>query len=314
VQAASPEIDHARDYGAKAKITFQVVDTSERPVGRANAMIGFFNQRNPNKGIYGMTDLNGLFEASGTTIGDVNYQFTKDGFYRTQAAYWFDRRNDPTVVKDGCWQPWNPTNRIVLKEKRNPIPMFARKYNMKIPTGSTPTGFDLEKGDWVAPKGAGTQADIYFAYTSTNQGIPNFANYLIMSCSNSLDGFFCYLMDTNSEFVSMYEAPTNGYQTKLTMFYDQSVGKPITKDELWANQYLIFRVRTVADTNGNIVSARYGKIYGPIDMGARDITGKTGLFLFTYYFNSSETRNLEFNPKQNLFTNLPPLESIVYKP
>ena len=85
-------------------------------------MIGFFNQRKPNNGIYGKTDMNGFFEASGTPTGDVNYQFTKDGFYRSQGAYWFDRRNDPSVVKEGRWQPWNPTNIIVLKEKRWLLP------------------------------------------------------------------------------------------------------------------------------------------------------------------------------------------------
>ncbi len=59
-----------------------------------------------------------------------------------------------------------------------------------------------------------------------------------------------------------------------------------------------FRVRTVVDDRGNIVSAHYGKIYGDF-------------MQFSYYFNPTpNSRNVEFDPKQNLMTNLKPDEGV----
>ena len=59
-----------------------------------------------------------------------------------------------------------------------------------------------------------------------------------------------------------------------------------------------FRVRTKLDENGNVVSARYGKIYGDF-------------MQFSYYFNPTPNdRNVEFDPKQNLMTNLKPDEGV----
>lgn len=66
----------------------------------------------------------------------------------------------------------------------------------------------------------------------------------------------------------------------------------------------MFRVRTVLDDEGNIVSARYGKIYGPIEYGESD-SGSGGKIRFTYYLNPTPNdRNVEFDPEQNLFTDL----------
>jgi len=62
--------------------------------------------------------------ATGEPTGDLNYWITKDGYYKTEGGYWFYPGPERSV-KDGRWQPWNPTNTVVLKEIRNPVPMFA---------------------------------------------------------------------------------------------------------------------------------------------------------------------------------------------
>ena len=62
-------------------------------------------------------------------------------------------------------------------------------------------------------------------------------------------------------------------------------------------EYLAFRVQTVLDDKGNIVSARYGKIYGPIEFGV----GKEHNVRFTYYLNPTDNdRSLEYDPGKNL--------------
>jgi hypothetical protein len=54
----------------------------------------------------------------------------------------------------------------------------------------------------------------------------------------------------------------------------------------------LFRVRTKLDKNGNIVNAHSGKIYGDF-------------MQFSYYLNPKPNdRNIEFDPKHNLMTNL----------
>ena len=74
-------------------------------------------------------------------------------------------------------------------------------------------------------------------------------------------------------------------------------GQP-SKNEHDPNRIYLFRVRTVEDHDGNIVSARYGKIYGDF-------------MQFSYYLNPTPNdRNIEFDPKQNLLGGLSALEQV----
>jgi len=76
---------------------------------------------------------------------------------------------------------------------------------------------------------------------------------------------------------SAHEAPVDGYQPEV-----------VQTEMTNPNRNFYFRVRTKLDENGNVVSARYGKIYGDLAQ-------------FTYYFNPTlNDRNVEFDPKQNL--------------
>ena len=74
------------------------------------------------------------------------------------------------------------------------------------------------------------------------------------------------------------------------------------KEQLGESDYLMFRVRTVLDNEGNITSARYGKIYGPVEYGEEERGG--GGVRFIYYLNpTANDRNLEFDPSRNLMPN-----------
>jgi hypothetical protein len=72
-----------------------------------------------------------------------------------------------------------------------------------------------------------------------------------------------------------------------------------------------FQVRTILDDSGNVIKARYGKMYGDtpysIMQGPKffDAKGqKTAKLKISYYLNPDGTRNLEFDPKKNLFRDL----------
>jgi hypothetical protein len=54
----------------------------------------------------------------------------------------------------------------------------------------------------------------------------------------------------------------------------------------------------VTDEKGKIISTCYGKIYGDF-------------LKLTYYFNPTPNdRNLEFDPKRNLFGKVPPVDRV----
>ena len=69
-----------------------------------------------------------------------------------------------------------------------------------------------------------------------------------------------------------------------------------------------FRVRTTRDANGKIVTAHYGKMYGPLEIRpamrrwGHDVSkGQGGFFISYLYFNPTPNdRNVEFDPKRNL--------------
>ena len=300
--ATTDEIKKAISNGAKGKITFRVVDTKGNPVVGAQVGVGFYNQnmKGDGEGVSGKTDSFGMFTATGEPTGDMSYGITKEGYYKTEGSYWFYRASDTNTVKDGRWQPWNPTNTVVLKEIRHPVPMFARNLEIKMPVQNVPVAFDFEKGDWVAPYGKGITADMMIRYSNTNTGpgFLDFSRQLEMTFLNAADGILVLPFDGVSAFHSVYEAPESGYSPSLLIECDRTTYKVMKQVDLDANHYAIFRVRSVTNDTGQVVAANYGKIYGPIQYGI--LGGQTIRFEF-YYFNPDGTRNLEFNTKSNLF-------------
>jgi hypothetical protein len=297
VHAASPEVEAARTSGAKGQVTLRVVDSKGSIVTNATVNVGFYNPRKGDEAAQGLTDTTGLFVATGTPVEDMSYAITKAGYYKTEGKYLFYRRIETPLI-DGHWQPWNPVVTVVLKEQRNPIPMYAKPVDTTVPLRDSGVGFDFEVGDWVAPHGQGKIPDVHVNFRTTIQDKWTFSKELTIACSNRLDGFCRMKKDTGSEFLSMYEAPTNGYLPVLNFGYNATKYKVLRADELGQSEYLIFRVRTVLDDSGHIVSTHYGKIYGPIEYGA----GKDQRFRFTYYLNPTVgDRNLEFDPARNLF-------------
>jgi hypothetical protein len=178
--------------------------------------------------------------------------------------------------------------------------MYAKNVDAFIPTQDTPSGFDLEFGDWVAPYGKGKKADLLIIYHAKIEDILNFSNQLVIACNNKLDGLQRARKEIESSLLSTYEAPIDGYQQQMVLTINRTKHTIIMHEEIGDKEYLIFRTRTVLDEKGNIVSAQYGKIYGPIEYGRADENHSA--IRFTYYFNpTANDRNLEFDPSRNLF-------------
>jgi hypothetical protein len=302
-------------YGQEAKITVHVTDESGVAVSNAQAVAQFQNALKPGEGwgtgrpteVRGLTDTNGLCVLTGNgTDGSVGIGILKDGYYYGSADVSFT--NGDHILNR--WLPWNPTVEVIIQKKGVQVPMYARKINeAKIPIENQIVGFDLIVGDWVAPYGKGETPDFLFKFESKPEPkappreFPPYDVIWTVSFSNDGDGIQSATALPHGFRVARL-APAEEYKPELVKHSYKELGQPAHVDFREGQNYF-FRVRTKKDPQGNIVSALYGKISGDFRGG---ITGK---LTFTYFLNPEpHSRNMEFDPKQNLFKNLPPLERV----
>ena len=243
------------------KATLKVVDENANPVANANVDVVYYTGNTPNR-VNGLTDANGIFAASHSTttqdyaLYELAFVVEKTGYYRTK------EKCDLGVHYDAI--KWNPTKTLILKQIGKPIAMYAKSVNLGMPLFDKPAGFDLTVGDWVAPYGKGIYADIFFE-AHLDQRAENDADYkLTVSFPKTGDGIQEFLPtsgDKSSGLLSPHEAPSGSYQSQWVQTRNRKPGQP-ESGNLDANRNYFFRVRTVLDQHGNVVSARYGKIYG----------------------------------------------------
>jgi len=188
--------------------------------------------------------------------------------------------------------------------------MYARDNNMDIPAKNTPVGFDLIAADWVVPYGKGTISDFIFTMT---EKIP-FTKYnqpydltWTLSFPNKGDGIQSVIgppLNQGSALRLPRYAPEAGYESPLVQQLSLNGNKRLNGAD-GEDQNYFFRVRTVLDESGKVKSALYGKIAGPIQYwGNKDVH-------MIYYLNPTPNdRNMEFDPKKNLFKNLSDLQQV----
>jgi hypothetical protein len=278
------------------KATIKVVDESGAPFFGALATIGYYTN-SVSTVTDGITDTNGIFTLTHTAhseYADISFEAKKDGYY----SIW-QQVNLQAPYEEA---KWNPTKTLVLKKIAKPIAMYAKKYAMalKLPEYGKPTAYDLEIGDWVGPYGKGVNKDIIFQKDYSDKAAEGYYSKVTVSFPKDGDGIQVYnILDSEmgSGLLSPHEAPQDGYQPAVTREVSALRGQP-SKNEHDPNRIYFFRVRTVKDHEGNIVSAHYGKIYGDF-------------MQFTYYLNPTPNdRNIEFDPKQNLLGGLQSFEGV----
>ena len=296
------------------RVTVRVVDEKGMPVANARACIGFSKNIPPGEGwgtrpfsIVGQTDTNGMFSAEAEANPSGSCSASKEGYYPTLGVDFIF-----TNIVDNRWEPWNPTMVVMLRKVENPIPMYAKRVPIEseIPVVDAPVGYDLLIGDWVTPDGKGQVADFVFAVTRRVADWKDFETHLLLTFSNSLDGFqeIQEAGPKGSAFRLPRTAPEALYQGTWTNSIGYIPGKGYFQTQPKDCIGYFFRVRSVVDEKGKLVHALYGKIKGPIEFDARD--SKTAHIGFTYYLNSDGTRNLEFDPSRNQLTELRSTEQV----
>jgi hypothetical protein len=263
----------------KVKVT--VTEEDGTPVEGASATVIFLGYGNDGKKEkIGLTDVQGKFEARGTTSGRMHVRVEKDGYYTTNSDR-LSRKKDHDVT-------------YVLRKIKKPISLNAKRLQTLAPVIGKEFSYDCEIGDWVAPHGKGKISDLVFKAVSIRY-VDRFKDYhytLSVRFSNEADGFLKFDQNIASDMKSPYLAPTEvKYQKSWTYFKKQEPQKE-TETNAEPSKGYFFRLRTQVDEVGNIISCHYAKAYGDVPD------------LKIYFNPTPNDQNLEFDPKRNLLKGL----------
>ena len=285
------------------KVVLRVLGDDGKPVSGARAWVAYGSPREGQSSDpfasndwakAGMTTEAGLFAARNENVKSVSLgiHVRMEGFYPSDVV------NDLGTSYDAS--TWNISPTLVLKRILKPIPMFAKRLRDGPPVADKAAGYDLEAGDWVAPYGKGIKSDFVFSAHHEKYSADDWDYNLVVSFSNPGDGIQAFKVseaEMPSALRSPHEAPEQGYEPKWVKTRRQTPGQALDPI-LDSRMNFFFRVRTVLDDNGNIVSANYGKIYGDF-------------MEFRYYYNpQANSRNIEFDPGKNLMKKLGPSEHV----
>lgn len=310
-----------REWGlphAKAVVTIKVVDDRGVAVPSAKLDGGFYSPHgdiNYAGDVFEtLTDTNGEYCAKGTAYTDMQVMVRKEAHYRTEMKIEFPQLREPNHLSSVI-----RTNMlVVLNRIRNPAPLYARRTIDHLQLGET-SGFDLMKGDWVAPRGRGVESDLVFHATGQLIGPRDFDLTLTLTFSRSTDGFLPMatpLENGVSELKLPHQAPLEGYRVgQAWHFRSMKAQDPyaprILLNDHDANMNYYLRVRSQTNQFGIVTNALYGKILNDVELGLSSTSNAVGM-VFTYYLNPTPNdRNVEFSRGNSLFRELGPDEQLI---
>ena len=256
--------------GARAMERFHVVDQCGTPVENANVSGVFWpNSTTPNNysTIDILTDKSGECVVVGETRNRFRYQITKTGYYTTTGCIlYLDSTNVP-AINNGKWQPYGSIREITLKKIKAPVRMpFLQYETIQAPVLGQWLGFDLEKYKWTPPYGDGIHPDILVRFTlDVKHPRKDFLAAMdICFTNNPYAGMYVLKKDKDSDMKSVYNANSNAvYTTGQSYVLERRPPRYKKVVQLGEDEYIVYRTRTKIDDKGNLISAHYGKIYGP---------------------------------------------------
>ena len=277
-----------------------VTDEDKNPIENAELRFVFQDALDSIGGTYfsTFTDSKGFFSGRGRCAwGTLGIDLDKKGYYGSDVPI-----PRPTDIKDDRWLPWNPTVKAVLRPIKNPIPMYTKYANTKVPVNGQPCGYDLQKGDWVAPWGKGEVADFVFESQCEYKDWHTNKTSCKLSFSNLEDGIQIANLPEVGKYSSFkwdYEAPDKDYKNEMNFDLSQEYRKP-SKSNFKRDTSYYFRVRTRKDEK-TFTAGFYGKILAGIRIEPSD-DGKYCALYFSYCLNPTPLdRNMEYDSKRNLF-------------
>lgn len=306
-----------------SEVRLRIVDEAQTPLPGAQVLIAFTTPvHGGEKRAEGLSDNLGYFFGSGKAIGSVFVRASKAGYYPARIERLpNDRDLDETVV---------------LPKIIQPIPLLARRafvgkrdgdgQPLELAQSGETFGFDFAMGEMVAPYGKGKVTDILLKIRSEFKGweygdadlqrlrqhpfnrdksesqlrlqMGKWSAEAEITFPGEKEGLVEELVHflPYSQLKLPHRAPAEGY-VPTWRYTTKTYSPPATRTDVG----FFLQTRVKLDKDGKVISANYVKV-----MGDFSLNGLGGVS-FTYYFNPTPNdRNLEFNPKWNLFpANLP---------
>ena len=260
-----------------------------------------------------LTDKNGEVHFNGRVYDDEVEYFVVDrsGYYPLPYIHVRFTNMTESLVKK--WLPYDEIQIVTLQRKVNPIPLFVREDRKGWARDLTTAPdkkfcYDLVKGAWLPPFGKGEHADIEFQLLPRRDfgvrtglsGIPgqSYRDEIAMRFTGNDNGIISMTPPPNAV-LKIREAPFEGYEQQSVSWSgrDKNI-QPERSDNKEKCQ--AFRIRTEKNSEGKIVSALYGKVYGGFPLTYKVQDHPSGVS-FTYYLNlTPNDRNLEWDMEHNL--------------
>lgn len=272
------------------KVEIKVTDEHGTAIEGANVYIGrdgYGGIASKGKAVKGTSDLSGKFSSLMINHnGYLYYGATKAGYYPTR------------LEAHGLSNGTNFT--IILRQIIDPIPMYAVNAQLVVPANNKDVGYDLIERDFIAPYGKGKYEDLIFNVKSRIGGRHDYDGLLTVKClpengiMENIEELPFGKPHLGSEFKMPRLAPETGYKNAVELYVK---GTEIARTSSFdRNKNYIFKTRS------NLDKSMFGKIRGDISFSLLK-DGNANIH-FIYYLNPNWSRNLEFDPKQNLFKNL----------
>lgn len=294
------------------EVKMRVVDETGAPVAGASAAIAFVGPiQSKTVERLGRTGPDGTFSARGETFLQLYLEANKAGHYEARIY-----RPPPKADLDEV---------VVLPRILNPVALYAwsARPGRPVPGPQFPLqnewlGFDFEAADWVVPHGRGKVADIRFRFRNEFKGWKHNERAMVdirrANAGATEEEFRQFYGKWDAELEISFPCEIEGLYEETTFWHYSQMKMPHQAPEegylpTWrytTNTYspptarervgFFLRTRVKLDEAGTIVSANYAKVVGDFYLLP------TGGVKFQYYFNPvPNDRNLEFDPKRNLF-------------
>lgn len=291
-----PQLKELGRHGGIATIDLTVKNGKGEPIQGAKGGAWFW-YKGGSTSAEDISDEKGKLVLSNKATTDSAYRIEKDGYYYTKGyVRSFDAPDEPFGFFER--RRWVPVVRdVILKEKRNPIPMFSKRFKGSIPHFNQAIGFDLKVVDWVRPYGKGEVVDMYITIEAKDEVFrkETFKRpyAIVFEWTKEDDGVQVCDADFWSEFISAYSVDLEKtFQKKLVLTPPKS-----DSGGSWlpGSKYLTFRVRSERSPSGELMRCHYGKIYTSI------YAHWSTLYIAPIFFNPTPNdTNLEFDPEKNL--------------
>lgn len=287
--AVDKDYAHALTFGADAALNVFIHDEDGQAVTGASVQCCFwFLSKDKSPTVRGLTDDTGHFMAKERCSDDAHILVKCNGYYDSFVEPKMSQIATNPKVVNGRWQPYGGELPILLRKKKNPVPLDRYDgSHLKVPVLNEWIGFDMAEGDFVKPHGVGSVADFNLRYvwdgkvrseytgakldikfTSTHSG----GYWFDKIKTSSFQGCMC--ADTNSAFEGEYH------------FFENRNGKKWTSYRFPADKTLIVRSRCLVDKEGRLIEAYYGQV-GYIEF-SKSHDGSA-------YFGIGYTRNPQVN-------------------